>query len=312
MTNISPSSYDFDQETDNESWNFERLNDLRDTEMKERGDDFEVELRLIPATNYFDNDRIIVISDGRNSPLSTLPTSMTDEWWPLVTDCYAQDIFVEVNARIWTSPEMKEFYASVRIDLPSIEDAEQTVRDDNYLDDAESGKPYVFRTPPGFANELNDYLNPVWRKAHGMTDEQMEMEHQKTVERLERMRAEREKNSPYKASSAGASSNSGSPQVDAQRRSQAMAEYESSRKKGIVAWLLWLFLGVIGAHRFYLGNTGYAVAMLLLGWATLGIWPLLDGIICINRNLRTQNLALWERTALTYAVSPEPAPESAR
>lgn len=312
MTNISLYSYDYNQETDNESWNFERLNDIRNSEMAERGEDIEIELNLIPVTNYFGHDRMIAISDGGRMPVSTLPTSMTDEWWPLVTDCFAQDISLEVNARIWTSPEMKEFYASVRIDLPSIEEAEQEVRDDMYLDEGAENGVYVFRTPPGFANELNDYLNPVWRKAHGMTDGQMEMEHQKTVERLERMRAEREKNSPYEAPSAGASGDTATPQVNAQRRSQAMAEYESNRKKGIVAWLLWLFLGVIGVHRFYLGNTGYAVAMLLLGWATLGIWPLLDGIICINRNLRTQNLALWERTALTYAVSPEPAPESAR
>lgn len=95
-------------------------------------------------------------------------------------------------------------------------------------------------------------------------------------------------------------------------RFQALMEYEANRKKGVVAWLLWLFLGAFGAHRFYLGNTGYAVAMLLLGWLTIGIWPFLDGLIGINRNLRAQNQNLWHRLAATYRLPLEPAPESAR
>lgn len=42
-----------------------------------------------------------------------------------------------------------------------------------------------------------------------------------------------------------------------------------------VAYLLLIFLGGFGAHRFYLGATGTAVAMLLLfilGWATTFIF----------------------------------------
>ncbi len=61
-----------------------------------------------------------------------------------------------------------------------------------------------------------------------------------------------------------------------------------------VAYLLWLFLGGVGGHRFYLGRTGSAVAMLLLtvggllltaigiGFALLlavGIWALVDAFL---------------------------------
>ena len=52
-----------------------------------------------------------------------------------------------------------------------------------------------------------------------------------------------------------------------------------SRKKSVTAtWLLWLFFGGFGAHRFYLGRVGTGIAMLLtLGG--LGIWGLLDAFL---------------------------------
>ena len=60
------------------------------------------------------------------------------------------------------------------------------------------------------------------------------------------------------------------------------------------AYLLWFFLGTLGAHRFYLGRTGSAVAQLILcvvGWLTtfliigfalltvLGIWWIVDAFL---------------------------------
>ncbi|NUB42925.1 TM2 domain-containing protein [Fertoebacter nigrum] len=62
-------------------------------------------------------------------------------------------------------------------------------------------------------------------------------------------------------------------------------------KSAGVAYLLVIFFGGLGAHRFYLGSTGSAAAMLvifILGWITLpivvggfllfaiGIWVLVD------------------------------------
>lgn len=40
--------------------------------------------------------------------------------------------------------------------------------------------------------------------------------------------------------------------------------YDANKKSTGTAYLLWFFLGAVGAHRFYLGYTGSAVAMLLL------------------------------------------------
>lgn len=69
-----------------------------------------------------------------------------------------------------------------------------------------------------------------------------------------------------------------------------MLELEKSRlqsdiiyeeKNLVLAYALWFFLGMFGAHRFYLGKikTGlvYLIVM-LLGWALLGIPYILLGI----------------------------------
>lgn len=37
-------------------------------------------------------------------------------------------------------------------------------------------------------------------------------------------------------------------------------EFRRARKSGIVLWLLWLFTGSYGGHRYYLGNWGRAIA----------------------------------------------------
>lgn len=59
------------------------------------------------------------------------------------------------------------------------------------------------------------------------------------------------------------------------------------KSKGIM-YLLWFFVGGLAGHRFYLGDTGYAIAMLLLGWATLFIWPLVD-VFFIGKRLEQKN-----------------------
>ena len=58
----------------------------------------------------------------------------------------------------------------------------------------------------------------------------------------------------------------------------------ASPKSRTVASLLSFFLGGLGIDRFYLGNIGMGVAKLLVGWLTLGIWPLVDFIIVVTGN----------------------------
>lgn len=45
---------------------------------------------------------------------------------------------------------------------------------------------------------------------------------------------------------------------------RAIMHFESMKKSTATAYLLWWFLGIFGAHRFYLGKTGSAIAMLLI------------------------------------------------
>ena len=63
----------------------------------------------------------------------------------------------------------------------------------------------------------------------------------------------------------------------------------SDDKKAWVALILAWFLGIFGAHRFYVGKTGSAIAMLILsltiiGLIITGIWLLVDMIVIICGN----------------------------
>lgn len=80
-------------------------------------------------------------------------------------------------------------------------------------------------------------------------------------------------------------------------------------KSTVVAYLLLIFFGSLGAHRFYLGRTGSAVAQLLLcilGWLTLvfvvgivllivlGIWIIVD-IFLVPGMIQAQRDAMRQR-----------------
>ncbi len=52
-------------------------------------------------------------------------------------------------------------------------------------------------------------------------------------------------------------------------------------KSRTVASILGFFLSGFGVHRFYLGNIGLGVALLLVGFFTLYIWNLVDWIIVL-------------------------------
>ena len=65
-------------------------------------------------------------------------------------------------------------------------------------------------------------------------------------------------------------------------------------KSKIAAGLLGIFLGVFGVHNFYLGNTGKAVAQLLISILSCGtlaiaseIWGLIEGIMILTGSITT-------------------------
>ena len=73
------------------------------------------------------------------------------------------------------------------------------------------------------------------------------------------------------------------PQCGAPNRSKS---YNATGKQWLVAFLLCLFLGPWGAHRFYLKQTASAIVMLVIsltfvGLIITGIWALVDLIILL-------------------------------
>ncbi len=69
---------------------------------------------------------------------------------------------------------------------------------------------------------------------------------------------------------------------------------EANRKSVGVAYLLWLFLGGFGVHRFYAGSTKAGVMQLVLaisviGWLVLLPWLLLD-LALIPGLIREKNM----------------------
>jgi TM2 domain-containing membrane protein YozV len=64
-----------------------------------------------------------------------------------------------------------------------------------------------------------------------------------------------------------------------------MAQVTVSDKSRLAVTLFAFFLGIFGAHRWYLGKTGTAIAMLLtLGG--LGVWALVDFIMAVSGQMR--------------------------
>ncbi len=66
----------------------------------------------------------------------------------------------------------------------------------------------------------------------------------------------------------------------------------ATQKSKIAAGLLGIFLGVFGVHNFYLGNTGKAVAQLLISVlscftlaAVSEIWGLVEGIMILTGSI---------------------------
>ena len=86
--------------------------------------------------------------------------------------------------------------------------------------------------------------------------------------------------------------------------------FESNRKFVWKAYLLWLFLGWFGGHRFYLGYSASAIFMILMSLLALtlmlithfgvfmlfppGLWLLVDGFI-IPAIVRNKNNRLIEQ-----------------
>ena len=74
----------------------------------------------------------------------------------------------------------------------------------------------------------------------------------------------------------------------------APAPVAGAGKSKMAAGLLAIFLGSLGVHNFYLGNTGKAVAQLLISLLSCGtlaivssVWALIEGIMILSGSITT-------------------------
>jgi TM2 domain-containing membrane protein YozV len=89
-------------------------------------------------------------------------------------------------------------------------------------------------------------------------------------------------------------------QPDVVNMMRAQSEYDDAKKSSGVAYLLWFALGVVGAHRFYLGNKGMGIAMILtLGG--LGVWTLID-VFFIGKRLSQVNQVTKQRIFAQHQI----------
>ncbi|MBM7097167.1 MULTISPECIES: TM2 domain-containing protein [Alteribacter] len=72
-------------------------------------------------------------------------------------------------------------------------------------------------------------------------------------------------------------------------------EFDKKKKSKGVLYVLWLFFGSIGVHRFYLGDIGYGIGMIavwivswFLAFVPILIWVLVD-VFLIGKRLEKIN-----------------------
>ncbi|SDQ89259.1 TM2 domain-containing protein [Actinopolyspora saharensis] len=77
-----------------------------------------------------------------------------------------------------------------------------------------------------------------------------------------------------------------------------LMEYQARQKSLVVSYILWLFLGMFGGHRFYAKRVGSAVAQLICTVTFIGsivtvVWIIVDAFL-IPGWIRDHNLQLAE------------------
>ncbi|WP_017973279.1 TM2 domain-containing protein [Actinopolyspora halophila] len=77
-----------------------------------------------------------------------------------------------------------------------------------------------------------------------------------------------------------------------------LMEYQARQKSLVVSYILWLFLGMFGGHRFYGKRVGTAVAQLVCTVTVIGsiitvVWIIVDAFL-IPGWIRDHNLQLAE------------------
>lgn len=96
------------------------------------------------------------------------------------------------------------------------------------------------------------------------------------------------------------------------RESTRMMEYDALSKSPVLAYILWFFLGFLGAHRMYSGRVpsglvqlvvhgiGWLTTPILIGWVFIALWAIwwvVDALL-IPGWIRDHNLGVARRLSL--------------
>jgi TM2 domain-containing membrane protein YozV len=90
--------------------------------------------------------------------------------------------------------------------------------------------------------------------------------------------------------------------LTAEQLTMVQAEVNRKGKSKGIAFALWWFTGVFGGHRFYAGDIGIGVGMLLT-FGGLGIWSLID-VFMIGGVIEKKNEVV-EMDAITFVKAME-------
>ena len=85
------------------------------------------------------------------------------------------------------------------------------------------------------------------------------------------------------------------------------SEMSRNEKSPVVAWMLLIFLGSLGAHRYYLGKIGTGIAMTLT-FGAFGIWTFID-LFLVSGIIRETNEKI-EREAIDRILMMRKAKEN--
>lgn len=95
-------------------------------------------------------------------------------------------------------------------------------------------------------------------------------------------------------------------QMDARELLLLESEVKSQGKNMVVAYVLWYFLGLFGAHRFYMNRKGSAIAQLILSITMIGmvvtlVWWIVDAFLLHqwvkDRNREVENRIIEQISA---------------
>lgn len=118
--NLYPHRYA--QEVHREGKYFDNIRSAAEFENAAPGEEFEIELYLVP-----DENTPTVRVQHLGETLGELPAEDAQEWWPVLTAIKAKEyaqMDTSVDARIWTCPDWEDrFYASVRLEMPTVDTA---------------------------------------------------------------------------------------------------------------------------------------------------------------------------------------------